>query len=104
MLNTDLPLELNDGTPVHFLGVTSKGNIQVRLPASHYLADEDDTRIFRPDGSHYKDNLFDDDGYAVTLRNAAPTSTGSIDTGDTPFVYVEKIYKPVVNITLNVKL
>ena len=47
-------LALSDGTPVEFSKITSKDNIQVRIPASHALGD-DPLRIFRRDGSHYKD-------------------------------------------------
>jgi len=73
--NHTQPLELSDGTPVEFVKTTSKGNTQVRLPESHELASEDPLRIFRPDGSHYKDNLFEQSGQPITLRNAEGAST-----------------------------
>lgn len=63
---------LDDGTVVDFVKVTSKDNIQVRLPADHDAADGDPLRIFRRDGSHYKDELL------VTL-SATPKSTPAND-------------------------
>lgn len=54
-------LALSDGTPVEFVKITSKDRIQVRLPASHDLAQQSDggsdptLRIFRRDGTHFKD-------------------------------------------------
>lgn len=63
-INVRNALVLSDGTPVEFVKETSKGNVQVRLPYDHAFA-SDPLRIFRPDGSHYKDNL---DG--LTLLNA----------------------------------
>lgn len=47
-------LALSDGTPVEFVKVTSKDNIQVRVPASHDELGDDPLRIFRRDGTHYK--------------------------------------------------
>ena len=47
-------LALSDGTPVEGVKITSKDNIQVRVPASHPLGAADPLRIFRRDGSHYK--------------------------------------------------
>lgn len=69
---SDFDFALSDGTPVTFVKITSKNNIQVRIPEGHDLAyDQDNGRIFRRDGSHYKDE------YDVTLTatpklNAAP--------------------------------
>ena len=63
---------LDDGTVVDFVKVTSKNNIQVRLPADHDAADGDPLRIFRRDGSHYKDEIL------VTLK-ATPKSTPAND-------------------------
>lgn len=48
-------LALSDGTPVEFVKFTSKGNIQVRVPTSHDELGDDPLRIFRTDGTHYKD-------------------------------------------------
>lgn len=53
----DFTFKLSDGTIVDFVKITSKDNIQVRLPASHPDAAADPLRIFRRDGSHYKDNM-----------------------------------------------
>lgn len=81
-INTNAPLQLSDGTPVTFVKVTSKGNIQVRVPAGHPLA-SDPLRIFRTDGSHYKDQL------NVYLVNApagtAPASNDTFLVGDAQF-------------------
>jgi hypothetical protein len=48
-------LSLSDGTPVEFSKITSKGNVQVRVPTSHPELGDDPLRIFRLDGTHYKD-------------------------------------------------
>ena len=66
-VNRNAPMFLSDGTSVDFVKVTSRGNIQVRVPASHPLGAADPLRIFRVDGSHYKGNT------DLTLTNTAPT-------------------------------
>jgi hypothetical protein len=48
------PLALSDGTPATFVKITSKGNIQVRLPGYTVLGASDPLRIFKPSGEHYK--------------------------------------------------
>lgn len=48
---------LSDGTPVVFLGITSKDNIQVVFPKDHPETNGDRIKIFRRDGTHYKDEL-----------------------------------------------
>lgn len=48
-------LALSDGTPVDFVKITSKDNIQVRVPSDHAELGSDPLRIFRRDGTHYKD-------------------------------------------------
>lgn len=53
----DFDFALSDGTPVTFTKITSKNNIQVRIPDDHADADGDPLKIFRRDGSHYKDEL-----------------------------------------------
>lgn len=47
-------LALSDGTAVEFVKITSKDNIQVRVPSTHPTLGSDPLRIFRRDGSHYK--------------------------------------------------
>lgn len=65
------PMFLSDGTPVEFVKVTSKRNIQVRVPTSHPLGASDPLRIFRPaTGAHYKGNT-----NGLFLTNNAPAST-----------------------------
>lgn len=89
MLNTvnasnaaDFNFALSDGTPVVFTKITTKNNIQVRLPDTHYLADDDALRIFNRDGNHFKDAT---DGLTLvaTLKTqdtpVAPTPTPSND-------------------------
>lgn len=65
---SDYDFSLSDGTPVSFVKITSKGNIQVRNPADL----DDDLRIFRRDGSHFRDEL------DVTLRATPRTSSGDL--------------------------
>lgn len=74
-------LSLSDGTPVEFVKITRKDNIQVRVPSTHFLGNEDQLRIFRRDGSHYKDET------ELTLV-ATPRASASVDTETGPF-YVE---------------
>ena len=79
------PMFLSDGTPVEFVKVTSKRNIQVRVPSSHALGAADPLRIFRPTtGAHYKGNtggLFLTNNapavVATATAAAAPTSGGT---------------------------
>ena len=66
---SSVALALSDGTPVEFVKVTSKNNIQVRVPDDHILGD-DPLRIFRRDGTHYKDQT------SLTLV-ASPAAEGS---------------------------
>lgn len=72
-VNRSRPMFLSDGTPVSFVKVTSKGNIQVRVPTSHPLGAADPLRIFVPStGAHYKgraDGLF--------LTNVAPAQAAA---------------------------
>lgn len=65
-------LTLSDGTPVTFNKVTSKGNIQVRLPDSHAFTNGDPLKIFRPDGTHYK-NATD----LTLVANTAPVAVAA---------------------------
>lgn len=72
-VNRNAPLFLSDGTPVEFVKVTSRGNFQVRVPASHALGAEDPLRIFKPaDGSHYKGRT------NLTLTNTAPAAAAPV--------------------------
>jgi hypothetical protein len=77
-----IALALSDGTPVEFVKVTSKDNIQVRVPTSHPLGSADPLRIFRRDGSHYKDQT----SLTLTVANdataSAPAAVAAND-GDT---------------------
>ena len=68
-VNAALPMELSDGTPVNLVEITSKGNIKVRLPATHPLARTDSVRIFTPAGVHYKGAYLN----GLVLRNVIPT-------------------------------
>jgi hypothetical protein len=52
---SSVALALSDGTPVEFSKITSKDNIQVRVPTSHAELGDDPLRIFRRDGTHYRD-------------------------------------------------
>ena len=61
-------LALSDGTSVEFVKITSKDNIQVRLPTSHPLGADDPLRIFRRDGTHYKNET------DLTLLAVAPAA------------------------------
>ena len=75
-VNKNAPLFLSNGTAVDFVKTTSRGNYQVRVPASDPIGAADPLRIFRPDGSHYKNGL------DVTLTNTAPAAdTASASTG-----------------------
>ena len=68
-VNRTAPLFLSDGTPVTLVKVTSRGNFQVRVPATHPLGAEDSLRIFKPtDGSHYKGRT------NLTLTNEVATA------------------------------
>jgi len=69
---------LSDGTPVVFVEVTSKDNIQVVLPKNHPDANGDRLKIFRRDGSHYKDEL------DITL--IATPRAASADDNDNEFI------------------
>lgn len=78
-INKNALLFLSNGTPVAFVKTTSRGNYQVRVPASDPIGAADPLRIFRPDGTHYKNGL---DG--ITLTNTAtapatPAKRGDID-------------------------
>lgn len=52
----DHTFKLSDGTVVEFVKFTRRDNIQVRLPIDHHNSD-DTLRIFKRDGSHYKDEI-----------------------------------------------
>lgn len=70
-------LALSDGTPVEFVKVTSKDNIQVRVPTSHDELGDDPLRIFRRDGTHYKDETdltLIATAVDATVTAAAPTA------------------------------
>ena len=69
-------LALSDGTPVEFNKITSKDNIQVRVPTSHDLGD-DPLRIFRRDGTHYKD---DANGLTLVATAIDATATAAVPT------------------------
>lgn len=92
--NADLvDLALSDGTPVEFVKITSKDRIQVRLPDTHALTQQDDggsdptLRIFRRDGTHFKNRTeltliltpkaVELDTPAPVEAPAIPTATGS---------------------------
>lgn len=63
-VNKSRAMYLSDGTAVAFVKVTTKNNIQVRVPTSHPLGAADPLRIFNPTtGRHYKDAI------ALTLTN-----------------------------------
>lgn len=69
-------LALSDGTPVDFVKITSKDNIQVRVPTSHSLGAIDPLRIFDRDGHSTKNST--DLTLAATAAPAAaqaPTPT-----------------------------
>ncbi len=64
MIDINKPLFLFDQTdsvytPVEFVEITSRDNIQVRVPDDHWIGQDDPLRIFRRDGTHYKDELSD---------------------------------------------
>jgi len=76
-------LRLSDGTPVTFVKVTSKDNIQVRLPDSHDFTGDDPLKIFKRDGTHYK-GLTDLTLVATAAAPAAPAAaqiSGTFDVG-----------------------
>lgn len=73
-VNKNASLFLSTGVAVDFVKTTSKGNYQVRVPASDPIGAADPLRIFRPDGTHYKDALG-----GVTLTNTAPAA-GTVST------------------------
>jgi len=71
-------LALSDGTPVEFVKITSKDNIQVRVPSTHDLGAADELRIFRRDGSHYKNET------DLKLVVAAPAPAAAAPTPTAP--------------------
>lgn len=71
----DFDFRLSDGTLVEFSKVTGKNNIQVRLPDSHPDGAIDPLRIFRRDGSHYKDDM--NVTLSATPKAAAATPTAA---------------------------
>lgn len=75
-------LALSDGTPVDFVKITSKDNIQVRVPTTHDLGD-DPLRIFRRDGTHYKNKT---DLTLVATSAAAPAAAPAPAAGVTYLV------------------
>ncbi len=68
-INIRTPLFLSTGVAVAFVKTTSKGNYQVRVPSTDPIGAADPLRIFRPDGTHYKDAL---DGVTLTNTASAP--------------------------------
>ena len=70
-------LALSDGTPVEFVKITSKDNIQVRVPTSHNELGDDPLRIFRRDGTHYNDET-DLTLVATAVDAAAPATAAAI--------------------------
>lgn len=86
MVDTNKPLSLSDGTPVIFTKITSKGNIQVRVPNDHDLANTDDggadpsLRIFKPDGTHFKGRT------DLTLINVAGEAPAPVAANDATYV------------------
>lgn len=70
---TSRPLFLSDGTPVSFVKTTSRGNIQVRIPANHALArGQGNGRLFDPyHGRSTKGST------SLTLSNNAPVITAT---------------------------
>lgn len=91
-----IALALSDGTAVEFVKVTGKDNIQVRLPDDHpYAEDQENGRIFRRDGSHYKGEteltLIATDAATVTAADlvapaAAPISAVPAAANDTTYI------------------
>jgi len=73
-VNKNAPLFLSTGVAVAFVKTTSRGNYQVRVPAGNPIGDADPLRIFRPDGTHYKNAL---DGVTLTNTAAAPVAAAA---------------------------
>lgn len=73
----DLYDDQNIITGVTFIQTTSKGNIQVRVPEGNDVGDDDPVRIFRTDGSHYKDDL----DYKLINTGAGNVRADTINTG-----------------------
>lgn len=82
------PLFLSDGTPVDFVKVTSKGNIQVKIPEGHPMAaSQANGRIFKAKtGAHYKGNtdlfLTNDAPSGVTADNVSSGSFQLVSGGN----------------------
>lgn len=75
-------LTLSDGTPVTFVKVTNKDNIQVRLPDDHPFSNGDPLKIFKRDGTHYKgltDLTLEFGSAAVPAAPAAAPISGTFD-------------------------
>lgn len=89
-------LALSDGTPVEFVKITKKDNIQVRVPTSHDKLGDDPLRIFRRDGTHYKDEtdltltVVNTDAVAPAAATPAPATPAAaqISANDNTFYTV----------------
>ena len=98
-------LRLSDGTPVTFVKVTSKDNIQVRLPDSHAFSDGDPLKIFKRDGTHYKG--LTDLTLVATATAAAPAApaaaqiSGTFDVGGMFFSNLDEAKAEAMDLFLN---
>jgi len=114
-INKNAALFLSDGTPVTFVKTTSRGNYQVKLPDSHaFAAGQDAGRIFRPDGSHYKNatslTLTNDgnvpvaadvtDAGAVSGKADIDTSAPLVLSDGTPVTFVKRTKKGRIQVRL----
>lgn len=69
MIDINLPLELEDGTPVVFKKIARNGHLVVDIPSMPYDIRKHTERVFYEDGTHvFIDNP---EGIKLKLRNAA---------------------------------